>query len=154
MRTRTATPTRTLLAGLGTLALTAAVSSCSMLGGGQVPTADVGDCLDMAELEGQISEIPTVDCSAEHDGQVFHIFDVEDADSYPGGQAVDTEAQEGCIAQFAAFVGADYQASTLEVAWIPPSSESWEAGDDREVICILTPVDGSTATESWEGSGV
>ena len=33
-----------------------------------------------------------------------------------------------------------------------PTKDSWEQIDDREVLCLITMMDGSTSTGSAEGS--
>ncbi|QOR70167.1 septum formation family protein [Ruania alkalisoli] len=151
MNTRTLT--RSALAVVGVAGLTASMSACSLLGG-SVASAEVGACVDTTSMgTEEITEIPTVDCSEEHDAQVFHKFDMPDGD-YPGTEGIQTAAQEGCIAEFDAFVGAAYEDSALDINYIGPSAESWDQADDREILCFLYAMDGSTATESWEGSGI
>lgn len=140
---------RTALALVGAVGVTASLAAC----GSQVATAEVGACVNTSDFEGEITEIPTVDCSEEHDAQVFHTFDLDDGD-YPGDEAIGTAAQEECLPAFEEFVGADYQESSLDINIIPPSQETWDEADDREVICIAYTMDGSTSTESFEGSGL
>ncbi len=151
MNTRTLT--RSALAVLGVAGLTASMSACSLLGG-SVASAEVGACVDTTSMgTDEITEIPTVDCSEEHDVQVFHKFDMPDGD-YPGADGVEAAAREDCIAEFDAFVGAAYEDSALDINYIGPSEQSWNDANDREILCLLFAMDGSTATESWEGSGI
>lgn len=141
---------RTALAVVGALGVTASIAAC----GGQVASADVGACINSADVSGdEITDIPTVDCSEEHDAQVFFKFDMDDGD-FPGNEAVSTAAQEKCIPAFGDFVGTDYQESSLDIRFIGPSQDTWDQADDREVICFLVTMDGSTSTESFEGSGL
>ncbi|WP_168211887.1 septum formation family protein [Ruania zhangjianzhongii] len=140
---------RTALAVVGAVGVSASLAAC----GGQVATAEVGSCVNTSDFEGEITEIPTVDCSEEHDAQVFHLFDMDDGD-FPGDDAISTAAEEQCLPAFEEFVGADYQESSLDINFIGPSQDTWDQADDREVICVLYTMDGSTSTESFEGSGL
>jgi hypothetical protein len=47
-------------------------------------------------------------------------------------------------------VGMSYDQSALEVTWLEPTEESWEAGD-RELVCLITDPAGQT-TGSLEGA--
>ncbi|MBD0293338.1 MAG: septum formation family protein, partial [Jiangellaceae bacterium] len=53
-----------------------------------------------------------------------------------GTQAVDTAAQEICVAEFEDFVGIPYEDSVLDVGFLAPTEESWREGD-REVLCTV-----------------
>ena len=146
----TARIARATLAVVGAVGVSASIAAC----GGQVATAEVGTCVNSADLSGdEITEIPEVDCADEHDGQVFFKFDMDDGD-YPGTDAVSTAAQEQCIPAFGDFVGTEYEESSLDIRYIGPSQDTWDQADDREVICFVVTMDGSTSTESFEGSGL
>ena len=140
---------RTTLAVVGAVGVTASLAAC----GSQVATAEVGACVNSSDLEGEITEIPTVDCSEEHDSQVFFLAEMTD-DEFPGQEGVQAAAEEQCLPAFEDFVGATYEESSLDISYIGPSQETWDQADDREVICILYTMDGSTSTESFEGSGL
>lgn len=140
---------RTTLAIVGAVGVSASLAAC----GSQVATAEVGDCVNTSDFEGEVTEIPTVECSEEHDAQVFHLFDMEDGD-FPGDDAISTAAEEQCLPAFEEFVDTGYQESSLDINFIGPSQDTWDQADDREVICILYTMDGSTSTESFEGSGL
>jgi hypothetical protein len=119
-----------------------------------VPTAEVGDCLNLVELAGAdgVSELPTVDCAVEHDAQVFALVTLPDGD-YPGEDALLTSVTELCSEQFEAFVGTAPEDSALALDGIGPSPESWAVGD-REIVCLAFYEDLSSTTESFEGSGL
>ena len=138
---------RTALMIVGALGLAASLTAC----GGQVATADVGECAQTADLEGELTEIPTVDCSEEHDAQFIHKFELE-GDDFPGLDAIETQAGEGCIAAFEGYIGTAWEESELQMTYIAPNEETWDQADDREVLCVAFLVD-STTTESFEGSG-
>src|SRR5690625_7129136 len=76
----TARIARTALAVVGAVGVSASIAAC----GGQVASADVGTCMNSSDFEAdEITEIPEVDCSEEHDAQIFHKFDMDDGD-FPG----------------------------------------------------------------------
>jgi hypothetical protein len=103
----------------------------------------VGDCFnnegeiaegDTAEGDtGEVSDIPAVPCAEPHDNEIFYLFDLA-GDEFPTD--VDILADDGCYAQFATFVGLDYESSTLDYFPIMPTAETWAQGD-REVICSV-----------------
>ena len=68
---------------------------------------------------------------------------------FPGDDAINAAAEEGCIAAFEPFVGAPYDTSELYIAWYAPTQQSWEAMGDRIISCTIThpsgPVTGTLA---------
>ncbi len=144
---------RIVTAAVGGLGLALTMAAC----GATVPTADRGDCVDTAEMGGSgdegVTEIPTVDCSEEHDAQVVHVYEI-DGDDYPGEDAILAQADEECVRGFEEYVGSDYMESQLAVLPLYPTAETWDVANDREVLCIAVMMDGSSTTESWENSGV
>ncbi|GAB2611020.1 septum formation family protein [Pseudactinotalea suaedae] len=145
MKNRLISTTLAALAGVGL------ISSIAACGGGQVASAEVGECIVTSELGEEITEIPTVDCGEAHDAQVVGKFDLDDGD-FPGLDAIKAAADEGCVTEFESFIGAAYDESSLEVSYIHPTEDTWNQADDREVLCFA--VSAEDATESWEGSGI
>lgn len=118
----------------------------------EVPTAEVGECLQQEFLAGdEVDEIPVLDCSEEHDSQVVGVFDAREGD-YPGEEEWTQIVTDGCLPAFEEFVGVDYGDSELRVSQLTPAEDLWDDGD-REVLC-LAYLDGETTTESFEGSGL
>ncbi|WP_139416793.1 septum formation family protein [Agromyces laixinhei] len=95
----------------------------------------VGDCMNEVSEE-LVSEVPVVPCDQPHDEEVY--FDLTlDGDEFPGEEAVQTRADEACLAQFEPFVGLAYDSSTLGFYAYRPSQESWERAEDRVVSCVI-----------------
>jgi putative regulator of septum formation len=132
-----------------------ALSGCSLLGnitGGNTPepstngsntdvfAIDVGDCLLDADLEGTITEVPTIDCASPHDSEAYASIIMDDGD-FPGEEAVDAQAVADCTTEFNFFVGVDYQESELDFAYYYPTEESWAQGD-REILCLIVDPSG------------
>lgn len=119
-----------------------------------VPTAEVGSCInlmDVLTVEG-VSDIPTVDCSEEHDAQVFAVVDLPDGE-FPGDEAVTSSITSECEAAFEGFVGTPPDESALAFDGLGPSEATWAVGD-RSVICLAFYEDLTTVTESFENSGL
>lgn len=112
-------------------------------------TLKVGDCLGDVPLD-QISSVTELSCDNPHIYEIYHAFDIS-GDVYPGDDEVVTEAQEVCLDKFEGFVGIDYTASELEISYLYPTSDSWTLGDDREVLCMVLNLDGSSRSGSAEG---
>lgn len=95
----------------------------------------VGDCMNEASGE-VVSEVPVVPCDQPHDEEVFFDFELS-GEEYPGDEAVQTQASDGCLAQFEPFVGLAYESSTLDFYPYTPTKESWDQLGDRIVSCVI-----------------
>ncbi|WP_324649407.1 septum formation family protein [Georgenia sp. H159] len=113
---------------------------------------EVGDCLNQSDLQGdEVSSAATVDCSEEHDAEIFgeHVFS---GDDFPGQDAVEAESEETCTAEFEKFIGVPYLESELFFTMLHPSEQSWNDADDRTTLCIV--VTDEPMTESLEGAKI
>jgi hypothetical protein len=151
---------------LTVLTLTAAsvaLAGCSLLGGGTTtPTDDattgddvfsikVGDCLNDASVNGEVSTVPIVDCSQPHDSEAYFAANIPDGD-FPGDDTVQQDAEGICGPAFTDFVGAPYQeGSGYDYSYYTPTSDSWAAGD-REVMCVAFDPSGTQVTGTLKGS--
>jgi hypothetical protein len=100
---------------------------------------EVGDCIaDATATTGDVTTFDKIDCDKAHDGEVFTIIKLADADTYPGVKSVSATGQRGCRArlrrQATAKAFADRQ---LGYKFVYPTAQSW-AQDDREVTCLAT----------------
>jgi hypothetical protein len=111
----------------------------------------VGDCFDdsSSDAAGEITSLPGVPCSEEHDNEAFAVIDLS-IPSYPEGDTMAGLAYTSCMERFESFVGKDYASSSLEIFPIYPTPESW-AENDREVICAIYDVDESKLVGSVKG---
>ena len=95
----------------------------------------VGDCFDDEAFESdEISEVPAVPCSQEHDNEVYAAFDL--TGEWPGDERVAELADEGCLERFAGAIGKTYEDSEIAMTTMYPSQGSWKNRDDREVLCV------------------
>lgn len=115
-------------------------------------TLNVGDCLGDVPLE-EISSVTELSCENSHIYEIYHAFDIS-GDVYPGNDEVVSEAQEKCLDEFEGFVGIVYEDSALEISYLYPTSDSWTLGNDREVLCMVLNLDGSSRSGSAEGLGI
>ena len=124
-------------------------------GAGSVGAFEVqlGDCFDDEAFESdQISEIPAVPCTQPHDNQVYALWDI--TGEWPGQEAVEEMAHEGCLQRFQAAIGKAYDDSVIDIATMYPTEGSWNSRSDREVICVGYHVEYEKLTGSILGSGL
>lgn len=109
-------------------------------GDADVFTVRVGDCLNDTEAD-EVVTVPIVPCDQEHDFEAYSSFQLADG-GYPGEDAIFERGDAQCRADFAEFVGVDWEASELDFRYFYPTEESWSSGD-REVLCLLFDPDGT-----------
>lgn len=135
--------------------LAALAAGCSS---GNVFSLDPGTCFDdvaqftSADGGDEVEDVPVVDCAEPHDNEVFATFDLE-GDTFPGDEAIATRADQGCRDRFEDYVGRDYASSRFVATHLVPTQQSWDARDDREVVCFLYDIDLAKLEGSAEGSG-
>jgi hypothetical protein len=70
-----------------------------------------GDCLTSdPSVQGEVSEVPKVDCEARHFSEVFHTHSI-DADALPSAADMEGIVEDECLAEFETFVGMPYTES-------------------------------------------
>lgn len=121
----------------------------SIEGAEMVPFAEleVGDCLPFVDYgdTGQIYELPVVPCDQPHTDEVYFIFEL-DGEDFPGDDALEEAAWDGCASHFDAYVGVAYEDSVLDFYNYQPTETSWARADDRTVQCILFSYEDVTGT--------
>ena len=132
----------------------------AIVSGGSVNafTIQLGDCFNNTSAigtdeTGEVSSLPGVPCGEPHDNEVYAVFDV-DYESFPGDEAMGEQAFGECMARFEGFVGAAYEESTLDITALYPSSQSWSAQNDREVVCAVYDMNDGKLTGSAEGTAI
>lgn len=159
-------------AAIGALALASSLGGCAVIdqvfGGGpdrdeetgqvteggdvDVFQLEVGDCLNLDD-SGELSSAAVVPCTEPHTEEIFHEFSLPDGE-WPGKEAIDTAADEGCYEAFAGFLGKAYEDSVLEYVFLAPLEGGWNDPNvkDRLVQCVIyEPGDGGAA-KPVEGS--
>ncbi len=98
----------------------------------------------------QVETLEAIPCDQPHDGEVLSIEIVPgDGDApFPGEAAISTEAETGCLASFQSVTGRDFATDPFwDLTFLSPTEESWTLGDDREIVCIVLPLDGDPTTD-------
>ena len=115
---------------------------------GDVPPIRVGGPVDPATID----ERP---CTEAHDVEVAAVLEhpAGPGIDFPGEAAVDGYATDQCLLRFEEYVGAPYEASSLDVAFVAPGEDGWDAGD-RRIACVLYHVDFAPLTGSVRGTGL
>ena len=128
-------------------------STGAIVGDGTVAAYQVrvGDCFDdsTSDAAGEITSLPGVPCSEEHDNEAFAVIEFT-LPSYPGGDTMDGLAYTSCMERFEAFVGKDYESSSLDVMTMYPSPESWNQ-KDREIVCAVYDMEANKLVGSVQG---
>jgi len=112
----------------------------------------VGDCFNDVTSFDEVSSVPGVPCSEPHDNETYAVFDVGVA-SYPEGEGMSELAFTSCMERFEAYVGKDYESSSLDITTMFPSEQSW-AQDDREVICAVYDMNAGKLVGTAKGSAL
>lgn len=111
----------------------------------------VGDCILEVTDGTEVQDVQTVPCEQEHSFEAYYAFDVSVAEF--DEDAILTEAGEQCIDAFNTFIGIDYFESIWDYTTLYPTEQSWANGD-REVVCLVYPLDEVPTTGSAQGVGV
>lgn len=114
----------------------------------------VGDCYDDAPSDAdQVTEVSGIPCSEPHDNEVFALFDAA-LSEFPGDEAMETLADEGCLERFVDYVGTSYEESVLAITHLVPTARSWRLGKDREVVCVAYHMEFEKLEGSVRDSGM
>lgn len=141
-----------------------ALTGCSFFGKNDKTTvvsvlkAKPGDCLVAPKaITAEVTNLTVVPCTQPHQQEVYALAAYplpagsETSAPYPGEAVLKAFADGACLGAFAGYVGSDYRDSSLFFTYLLPSARGWQAGDDRDVTCIITTT-GSTRTSSVKGS--
>jgi Septum formation len=121
----------------------------------------VGECLvPPTAIKAEITSINVVACTDPHTQEVFAnvtygsgppgATTTSVSPDFPGTAVMMTYANGACLEQFQAYVGVDYQDSTLYYTYLMPSARSWSS-NDRKIVCLITTT-GQQLTASVKGS--
>jgi len=114
----------------------------------------LGDCILSIPPNGAFDSVHAVPCTQSHAAEVYAAFNLlgDDDAAWPGATSVNGDADDGCYSRFTPFVGLAYEQSTYGFFSITPTQESWEQLDDREILCMIAPMDGSLSIGTAEGT--
>ena len=115
---------------------------------------ETGDCFDAGGDE--VDTVTVIECELPHTYEAFAIFDHEAAIDapYPGDEVLLEYADSACQPYFEEYVGIAYPDSQYWITSVTPSRQTWEEGDDREIVCALKlGEEAEETTGSAEGTG-
>ncbi len=112
----------------------------------------VGDCVNLPETD-LIESLEAVPCNQPHDAETYEVFNMRNP-LYPGDNAVQDAASSGCYNAFELFVGRAYETSALDIYWLYPTLDSWNQHHDREIVCMVTSLDGTKLYGPMRDSGL
>ncbi|MDA2809690.1 septum formation family protein [Nocardiopsis sp. RSe5-2] len=111
----------------------------------------VGDCLNDESIQGEVSEVPTTDCSGPHDSEVY-ASTISMESEWPGEQAMTDEADQFCLEEFESFIGVPYEQSAYDFSYYTPTQTAFEQFD-RDIYCVVySPGEQTTGTLSGAAS--
>ena len=108
-----------------------------------VPRASPGLSLE-PQLVGDVTHIP---CKERHDAEAFFVgqYDAAADATMPPSSAFDAFWEAECVPAFEAYTGSAYaDVEHLTSGFLQPGPDAWQGGD-REMMCYLTPISGSTS---------
>ena len=108
----------------------------------------VGDCFISGEDE--VEYVVAVPCATDHNSEVIAVFDLADT-AWPGATAVEQAARSGCLERFDTATGFSYDLDLVVMTALAPTATSWT--DDRSVICVAEPPDGSMVRGALTAAG-
>ena len=94
----------------------------------------VGDCFNNSSST-EVRDVDAVPCTDMHQYELFHVFQLTGS-GYPTEAQLDSQSAAACTPAFAAYVGRDYQSSSLFISTLYPSSDGWDRGD-HAVQCLV-----------------
>ncbi len=109
----------------------------------------VGDCVnDLAALDYTILVgLDVVGCDTPHDSEIYAIPTLAGSSTYPGGDAVQSLADDACHAAFEPYVGIAVESSDLDYDYYTPTETGWNNDGDRTATCVVFH-DGTQTTGS------
>jgi hypothetical protein len=116
-------------------------------------TLAVGDCFNRYDAIEVTTRVP---CDTPHDREAFAklSYPAPFGEPFPSEPTMEHFAIQGCYAEFAAYVGAIYELSTLGVGAITPTKENFEdqKARYRGITCFLVSNDGKPLVGSMRGT--
>lgn len=110
----------------------------------------VGDCFD-DEGQTELTTVEIIDCNQPHTYEAYFSVLMDDGE-FPGEEAIAAFADEQCRIAFEQFVGVAEPETSLAFTYYSPLQESWDTGNDREILCIAGDLNGPVA-EPLVGAG-
>ncbi len=124
---------------------------------------EVGQCFNEGSwydenLDRRVDLTASIDCAQAHQSEVYHeaSFPAPNGAPFPGDDKMTEWSTQVCYDQFAPFVGADYEESSLEIGFVQPTRDTFEhpVGRHRRVFCYVHHISAEPIVGSAEGTGL
>jgi hypothetical protein len=130
----------------------------TVVAGGTVSAFEIrpGDCFDIPDSAGEsVFGANLVPCDEPHLYEAYALYVYPDKAQvpYPGLDAISELAESYCLEEFESFVAALWENSNLDFAYLYPQPDGWLVGD-REVLCVLTRIDGEPMQGTMRGTRI
>jgi hypothetical protein len=94
----------------------------------------VGDCFDLKDPSAEeITDVTAKPCTEPHEFELFWTGSMPEG-AYPTQAAFEGFFETHCVGAFQPYVGKGYLDSELDIYWLTPFEETWDAGD-RSIQC-------------------
>jgi hypothetical protein len=111
----------------------------------------VGDCFDLKDPEAtEVDNVVARPCTEEHEYEMFYTGSMPEGD-YPPKSVIEVFMNTNCMPAFLAYVGKEYEASTLDLSWLSPTPDTWSQGD-RSIQCSVYDPSVDRLTGSIKGA--
>ena len=140
--------------GVALIGGVAAVVLTGSLGRTDPARLAVGDCFDVPTASARIGDLVKRGCGGPHGGEVFHIYEANDAGSsgYPTDPAWEALVFPVCDLPFESYTGSPAgERLDIEYRYLVPTADRWAAGD-RRVTCFITSPDGAALSRSFRAA--
>ena len=108
-------------------------------------------CVTPSADEDALRYVALNECDEPHTVETFAVIDIPDdafaGSAYPGGTDLQDYAYERCQGPFEDYVGVPFWDSVYDITTIIPAPSTWAQGD-REIVCLITDIDGAALTSS------
>ena len=128
-------------------------SSGNVVDGGDLGVfrLQVGDCLDVTAItegsgdETEVGAFDAIPCDQPHSGEVVLVAEdhFADLDEYTSITDLSEQGGDACIAAIDEYTGSTFEESQFDVLPLVPTDASWDALDDRGLVCIGVTLDDS-----------
>jgi hypothetical protein len=123
--------------------------------GGPATSLKVGDCFNTTSNTGANGDpvvgYAVVDCTGQHDGEAFSVFDYPHASAWPGYEQLGSIEQTRCQADFQTYVGVPWENSSFTINYAAPTETTWASGD-HGITCLLEDASAGKLTGSAKNS--
>ncbi|MDQ1288477.1 MAG: hypothetical protein QG622_2042 [Actinomycetota bacterium] len=102
----------------------------------------IGDCLSELTESDDVTDVPAVPCGQPHKGEVFAVIPLSGS-TWPGEQQLLRTAEDKCDRALYTYSQSGVADPSIEIFFFYPTQDSWTQRDDRSLVCVATPAQGT-----------